>query len=108
MVDAFDRIVLGVPDLDQAVEQYRVLLGAAASRCEDRPGVAWLGLPNTVVELRESCQEPGAIRGLVMSDPGGGAEAEPVANPMGLGLWLCDGSCTEQFRDRHPDAQVSQ
>jgi catechol 2,3-dioxygenase-like lactoylglutathione lyase family enzyme len=107
MVDAFDRIVLGVPDLDRAVEQYRVLLGAAAFRCEHRSGIAWLGLPNTVVELRETGSEPAAIRSLVMSDPGGGAEAEPVANPMGLDLWLCDGSCTAQFRGRHPDAQVS-
>ena len=106
MVDAFDRIVLGVPDLDQAVEQYGVLLGARPHRCEDRPGVAWLGLPNTVVELRETAPEPGAIRGLVMSDPGGAVETEPVANPMALDLWVCDGSRTARFRDRYPDAQV--
>ncbi len=108
MVDAFDRIVLGVPDLDQAVEQYRLLLGAAARRCEDRSGVAWVGLPNTVIELRESGEEPGTIRGLVMADPGSGEEDKAVANPMALALWLCDGTRTTQFRDRYPDAQVDQ
>ena len=53
MVEAFDRIVVSVPDLGEALPEYSLLLGATGQRMGSAPARAWLGLSNTVVELVE-------------------------------------------------------
>ena len=105
MVQGFDRIVLAVSHLGEAIGQYHALLGARAQPMGDRR--AWLGLPNTVLELVEDESGAGHIQGLVLSDPAKGEHAQAVTNALGLSLALCDGRLTADFRQRHPGAQCT-
>lgn len=103
MVQGFDRIVLAVPDLEEAVGHYQVLIGVRAQLMGE--GRAWLGLPNTVLELVEDAAGRGHIQGLVMSDPAASDNPRGVDNDLDLSLAVCDGSLTAEFRQRHTGAQ---
>ncbi|MDZ7783461.1 MAG: VOC family protein [Halioglobus sp.] len=106
MVEGFDRIVLGVPDLAGAVDQLAVLLGATP--CEPPysggPARAWLDLSNTVLELVQRDADAAAIEGLVLLDRASGEADSRVGNPLGLDIALCDGSRTARFRSLFPGA----
>ena len=106
MVSSFDRIVIAVPDLANAVAQYGLLLGVTPVACTDANGrsVAWAVLPNTVIELVQLGPKAALISGIVFEDPGSGATPAAVANTRGLDLGLCDGVATGEFRSRHPQS----
>lgn len=100
MVSGFDRIVLAVPDINDAVAQYRRLFGVPAlPPGPGGAGTGWLALANTVIALEEAPVERAGIRGLVFTTPEGGAEDRPVPNAAGLDLATCDGSVSAAFRE---------
>ncbi|CAA0116201.1 Uncharacterised protein [Halioglobus japonicus] len=109
MADKFDRIVLAVPDLPQAVAEYQQVLGGepymadrtSAARC------AWWGLSNTVIELVEGVTDSAQLLGIVFSGPGVQHGESAVANTLGLDIRLCDGSATVGFRQQQPKAQCA-
>jgi predicted enzyme related to lactoylglutathione lyase len=107
MAVAFDRIIVAVPDLEEAIGQCRSLLGATAWPASAEPPTAWLGLSNTVLVLVDVGGGGGetGIRGLVVSDKRGGREVESLPNDCGLDLALCDGTTTAEFRNRETRAQ---
>lgn len=100
MVSGMDRIVLVVPDLAVAVEEYQRLLGAAAIPVS-APGAnptAWLALANTVLELVEDAVERPGIRGIVWCEPDTTVAPRAIVNDMQLAVASCDGSATANFR----------
>jgi catechol 2,3-dioxygenase-like lactoylglutathione lyase family enzyme len=105
LVEAFDRIVVSVPDLGEALPEYSLLLGATGQRMGSAPARAWLGLSNTVVELVEHPQRPAAVAGLVFAGKSAAVESVALPNSLGLDLALCDGAGTAGFRREHPAAQ---
>jgi hypothetical protein len=110
MVQAFDRIVVAVPNLPAAVAEYEQLLGVEAFPCTTAGGgsVAWLGLPNTVLELKQAEVEAPLIRGIVFSSDAGETSAErPLNNALRLDIALGDGRATADFRRRQPTSQCA-
>jgi catechol 2,3-dioxygenase-like lactoylglutathione lyase family enzyme len=105
LVEAFDRILVSVPDLEGALRDYSLLLGAPGQLMGSSPARAWLGLPNTIIELVENPQGPAAVTGLVLAGGSAGGESTALPNSLGLDLALCDGSRTAGFRRQHPGAQ---
>jgi catechol 2,3-dioxygenase-like lactoylglutathione lyase family enzyme len=105
MIESFDRIVIRVPDLAAACDEYATLLGV-------RPVVfgsdkrAWLALSNTVLELAEGFCEKAAIESLVLVSAGSGVGDVPLDNDLGLDLRVGDGSETAAFRDDCPQGCV--
>ena len=90
MVTGFERIVISVPDLEQATLSYRRLTGLAGVPAV-LPGpvdVEWFGLGNTIVELRQSDCEAATLSGLVFSSDDEGAAAGRLANELSLDLRL--------------------
>lgn len=109
MAIQFDRIVLGVPELLPAVDQYQQLLGVPPFYCE-RPlqqPAAWWDLGNTVIELAQAAVESPRVQGIVFSSPEGTADDSPVANALGIDLSLCDGAMTADLRRYHPEARAA-
>lgn len=106
MVEGFDRIVIGVPDLAGAVDQLAVLLGGAARQPPDVGGEpsAWLDMTNTVLELVQREVNAAVIEGLVLLDRESNAADSGVANPLGLNVAVCDGSRSARFRSLYPSA----
>ncbi len=101
MVNRFDRIVIAVPDLQAAAEEYQQLLGVASSEPPGALGdspVVWLPLPNTVIELVESAGEPAFVGGIVFVSAESPVQDEAVANALGLDIRLCDGGRTSAIR----------
>lgn len=109
MAIQFDRIVLGVPDLMAAVDQYQQLLGVPPFYCEAplEQSAAWWDLGNTVVELVQAAVESPRLQGIVFSSPMAGVEDRPLANTLGIDLQLCDGSRTANVRHAHREARAS-
>lgn len=107
MIRSIDRIVISVPSLMAAVEDYQRLLGAKFwSLPSDTPGPrAWLGLANVVLELREQAVERSAIVGLVLAGEAPSNTQVGVKNARQLAVNICDGRETENFRRDHPAAQ---
>lgn len=109
MVTGFDRIVIAVPDVVAAASEYQQLLGVEPLIHRERtadPLVAWLCLANTIIELVPGAVEQARIRGVVFSEPAAGVMAEPVTNALGLDLGLCNGSATEDYRQRRGAGQA--
>lgn len=108
MINAFDRIVIAVPDLTEAVADYGVLLGGTFWSVpvdgSDAP-CAWLGLKNVVIELRELQVAKPAIVGIVLIDDSAPVEEREVSNARKLSLQLCNGRRTEDFRQAQPRSQ---
>ncbi|MCB1845511.1 MAG: hypothetical protein KDI09_21255 [Halioglobus sp.] len=99
MVEGFDRVVVAVPNLAEAVEQYAALLGARPL-LEPAPGGrrAWWDLGNTVLELRQDTNgSPGwpdtaRIEAVVLRSASASAADTAIENPLGLQVFVCDGS----------------
>ena len=99
MVSGFDRIVLAVPDINDAMAQDRRLFGVPGIPSgPGGAGTGWLAVANTVIALEEAPVERAGIRGLVFATPQGGPADRPVANASGLDLATCDGSASAAFR----------
>ncbi len=108
MICAFDRIVIAVPNLTEAVVDYGVLLGATFWPVPaDGSGTtrAWLALKNVVIELRELQVAKPAIAGIVFVDESAPVEDHEVSNTRQLSLQLCNGQRTEDFRQAQPHKQ---
>lgn len=109
MVRTFDRIVIAVPDLQAAVEQYQLLLGTAPFTYDNVRGesVAWWGLTNTVMELAQSAVDTPRLQGIVFHSLEAAQSESPVANSMGIDIRICDGRPTADFRRLRPEAQCA-
>jgi catechol 2,3-dioxygenase-like lactoylglutathione lyase family enzyme len=109
VADKFDRIVLAVPDLQAAVADYQLLLGATPHihLAAGKKRCAWWGLSNTVIELIEDAGGSAKLQGIVFSAADAPGAESAVANPLGVDLRLCDGSATLDFRRDYPEAQCA-
>ena len=105
MTDAFDRIVIAVPDMDTAVEDYRQLLHAAPAPMAGSEPSAWWGLDNTVIELVEREVEAPSVRGLVLSAADADARERALPNRLDLEVALCNGGRSADFRKASPAAR---
>ncbi len=94
MAEGFDQIVIAVPDLESAVDEYEALLGSAA---EEVSGERWFALANTVLALRQCDVESAAVAGIVLRDPAAEPNARSVANPLDLAVAVCDGSLSAKL-----------
>lgn len=104
----FDRIVVAVPELPAAVDQYQRLFGAPPYHCESpnrMPAARW-DLRNTVIELVPGAVERPKLQGVVFSTPDTEADDTPLPNHLGMDLRTCDGSLTADLRRLHPGAQA--
>ncbi len=76
MIGRLNHVAIAVPDLDQAVGQYRDVLGAKVSAAEDQPdhGVTtvFIELPNTKIELLYPLGDTSPIKGFLDKHQGGG------------------------------------
>lgn len=76
MLGPVNHIALAVPDLGEAVERYRSVLGASVSEPEALPEhgvrVAFVALSNTKVELLEPLGEDSPIAAFLAKNPAGG------------------------------------
>lgn len=107
MAEKFDRIVLAVPDLAVAVEQYCQLLGSAPGFPDtpDQSTSACWGLSNTVIELVQAEVASARLQAVVLSSRDAAPHEMPVANSLGIDVRLCDGSATADFCRLQPEAQ---
>lgn len=110
MQRTFDRIVLSVPSLAEAVEQYGKLFNVAPFLGDLENGVpaARWGLNNTVIELVQSATGKTCVQGIVISPPGAEPGECAVTNSMGLDVRAGDGKSTADFRADHPRAQCEE
>jgi catechol 2,3-dioxygenase-like lactoylglutathione lyase family enzyme len=93
VVTGFERIIIGVSDMEKAVEEYRQLTGLEETVLEaSGPGSAvGFGLGNTVVQLqRVDCAAP-AISALVFSHEGDGINGSSIDEALALDLRFSDG-----------------
>jgi len=103
VIKSFDRILISVPDLHAACDEYAALLGARPIPFS-KPGHAWLGLANTVLELVERPVAAETIEALVLQSAESTPSEVAFANDLGLDLRLSDGVATTEFRQRHNEA----
>jgi predicted enzyme related to lactoylglutathione lyase len=106
MTTLIDRIVIAVPDLISAQNEYKLLLGVEAVEA-DEPGVeqgVWFVLPNTVIELRQQPVAEAAICGLVFANNEYDRIDSPLSNPFNLPLQICDGQQTALLRSNQSTA----
>lgn len=109
MTSVFDRIVIAVPDLPLAAEQYQALLGGTPfmPAVEGGAPVAWWALPNTVIELVQRPVDRAAIEGFVLSSAAVEEGEHAVGHDLGLNIVLSDGSRTASFRQEQPLSQCT-
>jgi hypothetical protein len=107
MIRVFDRIVMAVPDLQAAAEQYRQLFDVLPFIGESPQGepLARWGLPNTVVELLQCTVDRPRLQGIVFNLPEAGQVESPAVNTMGIDIRLGDGCSTADFRRLQAQAQ---
>ena len=103
MIKSFDRILISVPDLHAACDEYAALLGARPIPFS-KPGHAWLGLANTVLELVERPVAAATIEALVLQSAESTPSEVAFSNDLGLDLRLSDGVATTEFRQSHNEA----
>lgn len=76
MIGRLNHVAIAVPDLGQAVAQYRDTLGAEVGAPQDEPDhgvtVVFITLPNTKIELLYPLGEDSPIRGFLEKNPSGG------------------------------------
>jgi catechol 2,3-dioxygenase-like lactoylglutathione lyase family enzyme len=102
LANAFDRLVVSVPDLAEAVNQYQTVMGVPPlpGGAEDSVRAArWL-LTNTVVELVARGAAAPHLQGLVFAREHAPEGNEVIENSLGLHLCQCDGRFTEQLREK--------
>ncbi len=107
LITAFDRIVIAVPNLAEAMREYKNLLGAnfwPVDEANDAPR-AWLGLTNVVMELKEQAIESPAIVALVLVGDAPADTTVDIKNARQLQLSYCDGRETARFRAQQSAAQ---
>ncbi len=109
MTITFERIVIAVPELDAAAEQYQRLFATPPFRGKSLQGrsVARWGLPNTVIELVQSAVGQSCVQGLVLSLPEAEPQEQSVPNAMGLDVRTCGGHSTADFRQLPSEAQYA-
>jgi len=103
MTTLIDRIVITVPDLGAARNEYQQLLGVEAVEFSEF-GIgarAWFFLSNVVIELRVEAVSRAVLSGLVFSRPDCGPLDSLLDNPFGLRLETCDGSVSAQYRSNN-------
>jgi catechol 2,3-dioxygenase-like lactoylglutathione lyase family enzyme len=108
MVTGFDRIVIAVPALAGASEEYRRLLGMEPVPVAGESPRVWFFLANTVIELVQTPSVSAAIEGIVFTSAGSGAVDTPVANSRGLDLYLGNGEATATAREQHRELGTTQ
>ena len=107
MVEGFDRIVIAVPNVAEAASDYEILLGQPALHAESAYGsVAWFGLGNTTLELRQAPVERSLIHGLVLHDTNAAPLTAAVGNPLDLQIEACDGSVMANLSRRSSSLAV--
>ncbi len=76
MIGRVNHIAVAVPDLSAAIALYRDALGASVSAPQDEPvhgvTVAFVGLPNTKVELMSPLGASSPIQSFLDRNPSGG------------------------------------
>ena len=109
MAITFDRIVIAVPELDAAAEQYQQLFATPPSMGKSLQGrsTARWGLPNTVIELVQSAVGQPCVQGMVLKSPEAGPQEQFVPNTMGLDVRICGGHSTDDFRQLRAKAQYT-
>lgn len=101
MVEAFDRIVIGVADFEEALLQYGMLLGLPRGRSAGAgTSSAWFGLANTVIELRRQEVAQPRVAAIVFRDPSADADDRALPNSLDLELYGCSGAASDDFRRR--------
>jgi catechol 2,3-dioxygenase-like lactoylglutathione lyase family enzyme len=109
MSNIFDRVVIAVPDVQAAVAQYQQLLGVTPFLLTNSRGLraAWIGLPNTVLEVVTGDIDQPRIQGLAFSPDAATENDIPVPNPLELDISLCNGQAVSDFRREQVAAQVA-
>jgi catechol 2,3-dioxygenase-like lactoylglutathione lyase family enzyme len=89
----FERIVIAVPELDEAVGEYRRLTGleGVPGKLQGAVEVTWFGLGNTVIQLQRGDYPAATVSGLVLSPAGESPVTARVENDLSLDLRLSDG-----------------
>lgn len=103
----FDRVVIAVPELGIAVEQYQRLFLTPAFISESphgQPTARW-PLRNTVIEMVQNAVGRPCVQGLVLKLPEAGSLEQIVPNTMGLDLRICGGQSTADLRLQPAAAQ---
>ncbi len=76
MIGRLNHVAIAVPNLQNAAETYRVILGAKVGEPQDEPNhgvtVIFIELPNTKVELLYPLSENSPITGFLQKNPAGG------------------------------------
>ena len=76
MIGRLNHVAIAVPDLDDAIAQYRSGLGAKVGDPQDEPDhgvtVVFIELPNTKIELLYPLGENSPIAGFLEKNPAGG------------------------------------
>ena len=107
MAVKFDRVVLAVPELGAAADQYQQLFAASPFISESpqgEPTARW-GLRNTVIEMVQGAVAQPCVQGVILESPEADALEEAVPNGMGLDVRICGGHSTADFRQRCTEAQ---
>lgn len=96
----FERIVIAVPDLEQANTQYAALLGVEPREVLSADGGAasWWPLRNSTIELVQRAVEKPAIQGFVLDKGNEGSNNGAIANSLGLDMRYGDGRATAQMK----------
>ena len=76
MIGRLNHVAIAVPDLTEAVDQYKKLLGASVGDPQDEPDhgvtVIFIELPNTKIELLHPLGENSPINAFLEKNPSGG------------------------------------
>tara|TARA_A100001011_G_scaffold398155_1_gene501575 strand:+ start:1377 stop:1781 length:405 start_codon:yes stop_codon:yes gene_type:complete len=76
MIGKLNHVAIAVPDLDEAIKTYKVMLGASISGKTKQPehGVitAFINLPNTKIELITPLTTDGPLKNFLQNHPDGG------------------------------------
>ncbi len=108
MVTGFDRIVIAVPSLADATEDYASLLGQApALQPETIEPTALLPLANTTLEIVQRSVDRARIEGLVFRNEESNEPATPIENSLGLTLSQSSGDNTLTWRNAHPATMLT-
>lgn len=109
MTVRFDRVVIAVPELGAAAEQYQQLFAVAPFISESpqgQPTARW-GLRNTVIEIVQGAVAQPCVQGVILASLESEALEEAVPNGMGLDVRICGGHSTADFRQRRTEAQCT-
>ncbi|MDG2047738.1 MAG: hypothetical protein P8J79_11045 [Halioglobus sp.] len=107
MTVRFDRVVIAVPELGAAAEQYQQLFATPPFIGESPQGQAtarW-GLRNTVIEVVQGAVAQPCVQGVILESSEAESLEEAVPNGMGLDVRICGGHSTADFRQLRTQAQ---